>query len=221
MSSKLLIPGTAFLGCATLGMVMHANPTVKLSAPTQAAIVSFYPLFLLPLGLLNQSIVNRLTDYFTPHAYKKTIKETPERMRSYLFNKRYMVIDILVNQLGHAFFQAIVGFEVLKFLEWSIDELIIERKPGTKGFRKHMTADDWLTLAKIRWFLILGKISGEFIFGLREAKGYKGAKHATVLNLGLNWMWQCVYIQTFLDVPKLLGDKPPPPIMKPKLDKKH
>lgn len=192
---RLAVSG--LMGVSMVGLAVTSNPKETLAPSTKIATGLLYPLVILPTGLLAQGVVDRLTYVWTDYRFRKHAKEQPERMRSYLFNKRYMFVDLGVNQLVYKFLVAGCAFYFLKWADERLAKTFVP-KPKEVRFRKELTPLDWLLLAKIRWGLILAKIAGEFFLGYREVKGRNSAKAHMIFNITLNFLWQGAFIQTFL-----------------------
>ena len=187
------------IGAGMVGVVTVSNQEREIAVASKLGIFLLYPTLIFPSGIVMNSLTSLANEYFTPYAFKKQVQENPFRMKNYLFNKRFMAFDILVNQTVYAMVLAFAAFPLFRWIE---SEASVRYRPAKQQVisKKQLTGADWLLIAKVRWTITLAKIANEFYFGWREMKGAALKNRPTLVNVGLSLFWQGALLQTFLDL---------------------
>lgn len=172
----------------------------KISSSSKLAILLMYPFAVQPLGLFLKHTLKAITDHFTPYEFKRAIQEQPWRSQNYLFNKRFMFIDLFYNQF---FFQNFSALFMILFLnlseqkiaqnrgkQWGEGDLVVNHKPDQHG---------WQYLVKVRWALIVARISSEYGHGLAAHYGKSSQKSSKMCIALFNLIWQANVIGTVLN----------------------
>lgn len=189
----------------------------KISNPTQIAILASVPVIAFPLGSAFQSFMSRMNQLITPAAYWKDYRDEPFRLRNYLLNKRFMFLDICLNQLGFSFVLAYVSLIAMRHIESlakglypvpspevAVSSAADRGKGGrTIGLKEEVSKEEVQHLAKVRWSLVVLKIAVEYYFGFQFARDTtRSLKGYQLASLFVSLLWTSSFTYKFLDLPE-------------------
>ena len=191
-----LVASTA-VGACVGSMLQIANKGNPIASSTAISAMLIYPTFIFPFGLFSESLVKKLTLHYTPFDFQKQVRDKPQRLTNYLYNKRYMMVDLPLGQVVMPFVMATGVYYLLKSFENRL-----QSKFTTEGqqVKSRLKESDVIFLVKARWLVIMGRIMGELAAGYRDTKGYRHSfRGQAIAGAGLNMIWHFIVLQTFLD----------------------
>ena len=155
------------VGASVIGLVYTTNRQKPPAKSTCLALATLYPVWVFPFGVVASTAIKQLTEHFTPFDFKKSIKEKPGRLQNYMFNKRYMMVDLPIGQVALPFMLATGSFYIARLLEDFYRGWLGADEQG-QHFKRRLIEQDAVSLVKARWAFILLKIMNEIFGGYRE-----------------------------------------------------
>ena len=202
------IGGSIVIGGAMVGVVaVSSSDNEGISYKTASSVMLVYPTVIMPTGVMMNSVIDRLTEYYTPYDYKKEIAENRHRMKNYMLNKRYMLIDLCMNQCVYGALLAVSTYYAMRLYEGMFDRLYTPREKQVV-MKDKVTTSEWLTIVKVRVYLTVSKIINEFYFGYRDSRGeLTSLKKYNMINKVIPLLYHAFIIQMFTH--SLRGSSPP------------
>lgn len=189
---------SSLVGMGVGSMILLANKDSPPAKSASVGLVGAYPLFLFPGGLLSESLVRRLALHYTPYDFQKNVKDKPHRLYNYMFNKRFMMVDLPLGQVILPFVMVTGCFYLLPIL----DDFFAPKFDDNKGrhFKRKLKEEDAKFLVKSRWMLIMARIVNEIVAGYRELRGIRSSFRVQGgIGAALNGLWHFMIFQTLLE----------------------